>query len=168
MNISKYFWDLNRKSLRGVKKVLRDPNHPDYARRMVALLSRCDSPRELFSVVAQKEFIRAWPKIRSHWVKMSRQSDFRDWWETIYEQLIEKYRHTQKKSPGRMPDLYRKVGMMLKEARLEMGLSQRQLAQIAGMKQPDISRIEEGRKNITLYTLMRLCKIIKIKRINLG
>lgn len=168
MNISKYFWDLNRKSLRGVKKVLRDPNHPAHARRMVVLLSRCDNPKEVFSLVPRKEFIHIWPKIRSYWVKLARQSDFRDWWETIYEQIVEKDRHKQKRSQGRTPELYRKIGMMLKEGRLERGLSQRQLAQIAGMKQPDISRIEEGRKNITLYTLMRLCKIVKIKRINLG
>jgi len=35
------------------------------------------------------------------------------------------------------------------------------------MKQPDISRIEEGKKNITLFTLIRLCKVPGIRKINI-
>jgi len=35
------------------------------------------------------------------------------------------------------------------------------------MKQPDISRAEEGKKNVTLYTLVRLCQILEIKTIEI-
>jgi transcriptional regulator with XRE-family HTH domain len=46
--------------------------------------------------------------------------------------------------------------MEISDARIQKGLSQKQLALRIGMKKPDISRIEEGKKNITLFTLIRL------------
>jgi DNA-binding Xre family transcriptional regulator len=36
------------------------------------------------------------------------------------------------------------------------------------MKQPDISTIEKGGKNITLETLSRLCKVLEIKKIDIA
>jgi len=54
---------------------------------------------------------------------------------------------------------------MIKEARVQKNISQKELALQTGMRQPDISMIEEGRKNITLQTLFRLCKVLGIKRI---
>lgn len=35
------------------------------------------------------------------------------------------------------------------------------------MKQPDVSKVEEGKKNITLFTLIRLCKTLGIQRIDI-
>ncbi|MCX5681924.1 MAG: helix-turn-helix transcriptional regulator, partial [Candidatus Omnitrophica bacterium] len=61
-----------------------------------------------------------------------------------------------------------KIGVLVKDARIKKGLSQSQLALRVGMKQPDISQVEEGRKNITLYTLMRLCKVLEIERVEMG
>ncbi|MBU0549493.1 MAG: helix-turn-helix transcriptional regulator [Candidatus Omnitrophica bacterium] len=54
---------------------------------------------------------------------------------------------------------------MVREARVEKGLSQSELAFRIGMKQPDISMIEKGKNNITLETLTRLCKVLEIKKI---
>lgn len=51
---------------------------------------------------------------------------------------------------------------------LEKGLNQHQVALSVGMRQPDISKIEEGKINITLNTLMRLCKVLGIKQIDVG
>ena len=62
---------------------------------------------------------------------------------------------------------FQKIGKTVRSARLERGLSQSELALRVGMKQPDISRIEEGRKNITLSTLSRLCKELDIKKLDL-
>ena len=63
------------------------------------------------------------------------------------------------------PVFFRKFGELIKEARIQKGLSQKQLAHRIGMKQPDVSMIEEGRKNITLYTVMRFCSVLGIKKI---
>lgn len=168
MNIAKYFWDLKEGALREVRKTIKDPRHPLFNKRMVTLLSRCDRPKELFSVISKKMFIEVWPGVRTHWIKITRRSEFRDWWETIYEQLTKSFYERPKRKNGSVSVRFRRIGIMIKEARIDIELSQKQLASRIGMKQPDISNIEEGKKNITLYTLMRICKILEIKRIDIG
>lgn len=166
MIISKYFWDLNKGALKRAGQILKNHKHPEFVAKAVTLLSRCDKPKELFSIITKKEFIEIWPKIRTYWMKRARQSTFRDWWETIYEQMLGKQQTRQRNIKGRQPEFFGKFGRLIKEARINKGLSQKQLASIIGMKQPDISNIEDGKKNITLYTLMRLCKILRIKNID--
>ncbi|MFH0940358.1 MAG: helix-turn-helix transcriptional regulator [Candidatus Omnitrophota bacterium] len=63
--------------------------------------------------------------------------------------------------------MFLKIGRVVKETRIRKGLSQKGLAAVAGMKQPDISRIEEGSKNVTLKTLFFLCKVLDIKTVDL-
>lgn len=165
MNISKYFWELNKQALEETEQILENPQHPKFASRLVNLLSRCDQPKELFSLISKKEFIGVWPRVRSYWLKIEPRSDFRSWWETIYEQLLQEYKLKQKKPKGDSLALFSKIGRMIREARVENGLSQKELALRVGINQPDISMIEKGKKNITLQTLARLCKVLEIKKI---
>lgn len=165
MNISKYFWGLNEGALKEAGQILRNPQHPKFPARLVTLLSRCDQPKELFSLISKRAFIGVWPRVKSYWSKIERKSDFRAWWEAIYEQLLQKYNLKQKRPAGSSPALFVKIGRMFREARIEKGLSQHELASRIGMKQPDISMIEKGRKNITLETLARLCKILGVQKI---
>ncbi len=166
--IEKYFWDLNADALRETKRALKDTSHPQFARRMVTLLSRCDQPSELFSIITKKAFVDHWPRIRAYWVKHSRHSDSRDWWETLYERLSETAQNKEIRAKGEAPEFLRRLGGTIREERIAKGLSQKQLALRIGMRQPDISRIEEGKKNVTLFTLMRLCKVLGIKNIQLN
>jgi len=166
MSIEKYFWDLNQKALKETRGILKDSDHPKFAERVVTLLSRCDKPEELFSIITRRQFVETWPKIRTYWIKRIRRSDFRDWWETIYEQILEKDQHKQRKAKGGTPVTFRTIGMEIRDARIQKGMSQKQLAIRIGMKQPDISKIEDGKKNITLFTLIRLCKVLDIEKIN--
>lgn len=162
---AKYFWDLNEKALRETGQIFKKPNHPKFASRVVTFLSRCQEPKELFSLISKESFVKVWPKVRLYWRKISPASDFRDWWQTIYEGLLEEQRFKYRKPKGKPSSLFLKVGKIVKEARIKKGLSQKELALTAEMSQPDISMIEEGRKNITLQTLFRLCKILEIKKI---
>ena len=158
---------MNEKALNETIRILKRPNHPKFAERMVTLLSRCDKPKELFTLIPKEEFTQNWPKIRSYWKKTAKVSDFRDWWETIYEQILEKYGQRVGKPKGEPSKVFEKFGQLIKNARVQKGFSQKELAVRVGMKQPDISRIEEGRKNITIATLIRICSILDIKRIEL-
>jgi DNA-binding Xre family transcriptional regulator len=167
MSIEKYFWDLKENALKETRGILKDPDHPRFNERIVALLSRCDKPEELFSIISKKRFVEIWPGIKTYWIKRIRRSDFRDWWETIYEQILEKHQHKQKKAKGAATVTFHNIGMAIRDARIRKGLSQKQLALRIGMKQPDISKIEEGKKNITLFTLTRLCKVLGIEKIDI-
>jgi DNA-binding XRE family transcriptional regulator len=165
MKISKYFWDLNERTLKETERIIRNPQHPKFVVRLVTLLSRCDRPKELFSLISKQDFIELWPKARSYWLKIAQASDFRAWWETVYEQLLEKYRAKKKQPKGRASALFLKIGRLIREARVQNGLSQKELAFRIGMRQPDISTIEKGGKNITLGTLIRLCNTLGIKKL---
>lgn len=168
MNTAKYFWDLNEKALKQTQGILRNNHsHPKFIARLVTLLSRCDRPKEVFSLIEEKEFVNIWPKVRVYWRKTQPESDFRDWWETVYEQLFEKNKARIKTAKGRPSLLFSRIGRIIMQARIENGLSQKDLAVRAGMNQPDISRIEEGRQNVTLETLACLCKVLNIKSIKL-
>jgi hypothetical protein len=138
VNISKYFWGQNKQALKETEQILKNPHHPKFAARLITLLSRCDQPKELFSLISKREFIEVWPKLRSYWLKIEPRSDFRAWWESIYEQLLHKYKLKQKKPKGGSPALFLKIGRMIRETRIEKGLSQSELAYRIGMRQPDI------------------------------
>lgn len=167
MKIAKYFWDLNEEALRETENIFKHPAHPKFRARLVTFLSRCDQPKELFSLIAREDFINVWPKVRAYWLKISRDSTYRDWWETIYEQIAQEQKAKNIRPKG-MPALaYLKIGKTIKDTRIEKGLSQNELALRVRMKQPDISKIEEGRKNITIETLSRLCKVLEIEKIEL-
>lgn len=166
INISKYFWDLNAEAFKQTKKIFKEPSHPKFISRLVTLLSRCQSPKELFSLLSENTFIEVWPRVRSYWQRIERGSEFRDWWQSIYEQILQKYRVKGKKIEGKPSVLFLSIGRKIKEGRHLKGLSQSELALRVGIKQPDISKIEEGKKNITLETLFRLCKVLEIKKID--
>ncbi|OGX40542.1 MAG: hypothetical protein A2984_01045 [Omnitrophica WOR_2 bacterium RIFCSPLOWO2_01_FULL_41_12] len=164
--LAKYFWGFNAKALKETEKILKDPQHPRFIERLVTILSRCDKPKELFSFISKDEFVEVWPKTKNYWRKIALESDFRDWWQTIYERLMQKYKPL-KKPKGKPPASFLKIGRMIKQERIKKGLTQSGLALRVGMRQPDISKIEEGKKNITLQTLDSLCKILEIKNIEL-
>jgi DNA-binding Xre family transcriptional regulator len=164
---SKYFWDLNEKALKETEDILRNSEHAKFQSRMIRLLSRCQSPKELFSVISKEAFIDTWPRLRRYWARIGKESDFRDWWQTIYEEIL-RSQGKGKKIAGEPSSLFKKVGVKIKEARIGRDMSQRDLALAVGMKQPDISKIEEGRKNITLGTLARICKYLDIEEIKVS
>jgi DNA-binding Xre family transcriptional regulator len=163
---SKYFWDLNEAALKDTENILKDPKHSKFQSRIVRLLSRCQDPKEVFSVISREDFIKAWPKLRRYWMKIDKESDFRDWWQAIYEEAS-KGDIKNKKSDSMPSLLFEKVGIKIREARIDREMSQKDLALAIGMQQPDISKIEEGKKNITLETLARICKYLDIEEIRL-
>ncbi len=59
------------------------------------------------------------------------------------------------------------ISEMLKEARREANLTQEELAEKAGTKKSYISKIEHGKGNIQLSTLIRLFEVGLNKRIGL-
>lgn len=164
--IAKYFWDLNRGALKETGDILKNPYHPKFCARLVSFLSRCEKPKELFALISKKEFINAWPRVRSYWIKIARESDFRDWWQAIYEQIA-KDASGKKLNKGRPSAVFLKIGRKIRDARLQRRLSQTALALMVGMKQPDLSKIEEGKKNITLETLATLCKALGIRKLSI-
>lgn len=164
--IAKYFWGFNNSALKETEKILKDPDNRKFLERMVTLLSRLDDPKELFTIISKDEFINNWPRIRNYWRKIARMSDFKDWWQTVYEEIAQG-RKTKNVRIEKSSAAFLRIGILIKEKRIRNGWTQNELALKLGMKQPDISKIEEGKKNITLETLTSLCKVLDIKNIEL-
>ena len=162
MNINKYFWSLNDKAIKETKKILKNPDHPEFSKKMVAILSRCDKPKEVFSLISKERFVELWPKIKRYWMKTNQSPEFRAWWETIYEGLAG---IKMRKMVGEPSIFVAQIGKIIKNYRIENGMSQSDLSKRSGIVQPDISAIEKGKKNITIETLLRLCKVLGIKDI---
>lgn len=164
---SKYFWDLNDKAVLELGGIFKNPNHPKFNMRIISFLSRCQKPKELFLFVGKDEFIKFWPKVKKYWKKTTGSVDFIDWWETVYEQLLQKKGAGCKKPFGKPMPFLLIIGAKIREARIKKGLNQKELALQVGMKQPDISKVEDGKTNITLITLFSLAKALAIKEIKI-
>jgi len=166
MNINKYFWSLTPQALREIKTILKNPRHSKFVDRCFTLLSRCDDAKEVFSIIDRSLFIEAWPRVRRYWARTNQSPDFKAWWETVYEQLLQKNK-PKKALQGNPAETFMAIGKIIKEKRVGRKISQRDFARQAGMTQPDISAIEAGKKNLTIETLSRLCKILGIKTLPL-
>jgi len=162
---TKYFWGFNNQALLEAGKALRDINHPRFAYYAVILFSRCDEPKEAFRFISKDYFILGWPKIKSYWRRLKENSEFRDWWQVIYERMLEEKNGRPGPAREKSSSYFQAIGAKIRESRIKLNMSQKELAGACGVRQPDISKIEEGKKNITLETLIRICKIVGLKEI---
>jgi HTH-type transcriptional regulator / antitoxin HipB len=87
---------------------------------------------------------------------------------TNFEDLL-KEKYGEKGTPARdkfdADSLAFRLGVMLKEARLESKLTQEQLAARTGTKKSYISRIEKGQSDIQISTFNKLIEIGLEKRL---
>ncbi len=90
---------------------------------------------------------------------------------TNFENILNN-KYGQKGTPER--DIYEadslafRLGVMLKEARLEAKLTQEELAMKTGTKKSYISRIERGKSDIQISTYHRLIEIGLGKNLNIN
>jgi ribosome-binding protein aMBF1 (putative translation factor) len=165
MNIKEYFWDLSETALEEAEQIVRNPAHPSFVKRIIRVLSRCDQPKEIFTLITKKQFTENWPKIRREWKRTNEAAEHFSWWESVYEQLLKQENSENKRVKGAPAKENQEIGRKIRQAREQKGWSQTDLAHHTGLKQPDISAIEKGKKNITLATLSKLEKILELRNL---
>ncbi|MEQ8383099.1 MAG: helix-turn-helix transcriptional regulator [Coleofasciculus sp. A1-SPW-01] len=62
-----------------------------------------------------------------------------------------------------MMTLREKFGADVRARREELGFSQEQLAELAGMHRTYVGSIERGERNISLENIVKLCEALQIK-----
>ena len=62
----------------------------------------------------------------------------------------------------KLAEYQKKFGARVRELRIEKGMSQLDLAVACGFEKTTISRIETGRTNVTLKTLLTLCDSLEV------
>jgi len=56
-----------------------------------------------------------------------------------------------------------RIGMKIKEIREDKNISQQDLAAACNFEKSNMSRIEAGRTNLTIGTLLKICDVLNIK-----
>ena len=62
-----------------------------------------------------------------------------------------------------MDDICTRVGFSIRKIREEMGISQEKLAELSELHRTYIGQVERGEKNLTLRSLERIAKALKVK-----
>lgn len=157
-----WLWD-KKVSINSAKKILRDTTHKKFLRFAALLLSRQNSTREVFTQYLNPiDFCRNWRKIKRVMRRDNWNNPRIEFWQAIYEKLIEKYSNKKipinnfKKQVEPADELCKTIGHKIKDIRKQNGLTQKQLARKMKISQQLISRIEKGRENISVITLKKV------------
>lgn len=162
-----WLWD-RKISLSSAKAILNKPEDRLFMPLSALLLSRKNSPREVF-----KEYLRPlifcqnWPNIK----RKMRQDEWAnpriEFWQAVYEKLAEKFRRQgisfRAVEAAKVDEFCKQVGDKIRASREEKGLSQVELAKRLKVSQQMISRIEKGKENISLLTLKNVADGLGLK-----
>jgi DNA-binding XRE family transcriptional regulator len=154
-----WLWD-RKISLPMVKAVLKNPADPRFFSLAGLLLARKNNPREVLKgYLTPLIFLQNWQGIR----KAMRKDDWNnpriEYWQAIYEKLSDKYKKKGiviLKKPAKVNpknEFCKTVGNSLRQARIQKGLTQKELARKLKVSQQLVSRVESGRENLSLRTL---------------
>ena len=56
-----------------------------------------------------------------------------------------------------------RIGLNIRDLREEKNITQQDLAAACNFEKSNMSRIEAGRTNLTIGTLLKICEVLKIK-----
>lgn len=58
------------------------------------------------------------------------------------------------------------IGFKIKQLREERNITQQDLAAACNFEKSNMSRIESGRTNFTIGTLLKICEVLKVKLVD--
>lgn len=159
-----WLWD-RKVDLGQVKRIFANPKHKDFILFAALLLTRKNQPREVFKeYIDPLVFCKDWVNIKRQMRKDKWSNQRIDFWQAIYEKLIEKYRKKGVKFRDRKEktagELCEKAGKEIRKIRKSQGLSQKALAKKMGVSQQLISRIERGDENMSLTNLTIIARAL--------
>ena len=154
-----WLWD-SHLSEAEAKKIVKDENNPKFNIYAQKLFSRVNNPEIVFGIIDKITFCRKWPVIKKQMQKDRWLRNRLVFWQTIYERILERFKKQGIKirqfqgvviSPER-----EKIAQQIKNLRLNLGYTQKDLAEKLGVIQQYISKIENGRENISIDTLKKI------------
>lgn len=155
-----WLWD-RKLTIAEAKRILKAPDHKNFSLIASLLFSRKNEPREVFGeYIEPLLFCKNWAVIKRRMRKDEWNQPRIIFWQAIYEKLQEKYRRKgivfRKESPLVKDTLCKTVGGEIRKIRKQKGLSQKALAEKLGFSQQLMSRVEQGKENLSLITLKRI------------
>lgn len=158
-----WLWD-SRLSEEEVKKVLKDENNPRFNIYLRKLLSRASDPQMVFNLVERVLFCKRWPVVKKQMQKNKWLDSKVVFWQTIYQRVYKRLKERGikvRQHEDKEISLDReKVAEQIKDIRIKLGYSQKDLANKLGVVQQYISKIENGRENISIDSLKKIANVL--------
>lgn len=158
------FWD-RKTTKKEAQAILKDDSDPRFAEFASLVLSRVGKPKEVFDIYMDKmTFLKHWRKIKRRMRKDSWNNTRIIFWDEVYDVLsqdVDKKQLKEKRTP--VSEEAKMIGDIIKEARRKKQLSQKELAEAAGMSQQLISFLENGYFNVSLSTLKKILDVLELE-----
>lgn len=163
-----WLWD-SHLSEAEVRKIVKDENNPKFNIYAQKLFSRLNDPKVAFGIIDEITFCRKWPAIKKQMQKDRWLNNRLTFWQTIYERVLERFKRKgikirQFQSTAVSPEM-EKIAQQIKDVRLNLGYTQKDLAKKLGVIQQYISKIENGHENISIDTLKKVADALDKKLI---
>ena len=163
MNLERdWLWD-KKISVEKARTVLKSPDNRHFLSLAAALLSRKNTPKEVFKYYLKPVvFVQNWQRIKRQMRKDSWNDPRIEYWQAIYEAVKEKYEKRglsfkkEAVTAGKQDAFCKTVADKIKIVRRQKGFTQTALARKLKVSQQVISRIEKGGENISLSTFKRV------------
>ena len=163
-----WLWD-SQLSEAEVRKIVKDENNPKFNIYVQKLFSRVNDPKIAFDIIDEITFLRKWPIIKKQMQKDRWLNNRLIFWQTIYERVLERFKKKGIKirkfqSTAVSPEM-EKIAQQIKDVRLNLGYTQKDLAEKLGVIQQYISKIENGHENISIDALKKVADALEKKLI---
>jgi len=157
-----WLWD-SRLEESAAKEILKDAEHAKFDMYAEKLLSRVGDPKVVFSIVDKVTFCKKWPRIKKRMRKDRWLSDRVAFWQTMYEyiheQLQEQGVRIREPQEAAIPVERMRLARQIRDIRLKLGYTQKDLAKKLGVIQQYISKIENGHENFSIDALARIADV---------
>jgi len=161
-----WLWD-RKVSTPQAMSILSDPKNKRFVQLAALLLSRKNNPKEVFQLLSKKDFCVYWAHIKKKMRKDAWNLPRITFWQAIFEKTkdkLEKKGEIFKPGPRlRAEPVLAQVGKKIRDIRKSKGLTQKELAIRLNVSQQLVSRIEQGRENVSLLILNRISSSLGIK-----
>lgn len=154
-----WLWDSRIKEA-AARRILRDEDNPKFEIYAEKLFSRVNDPKVAFSIVDKTAFCRKWAAIKKRMRKDRWLEDRVIFWQTIYERVLEglKEQGVKIREPREVEISAERIKLAreIKDIRVELGYTQKDMAKKLGVIQQYVSKIENGYENFSVDTLKRI------------
>ena len=160
-----WLWDRNI-SMEEIKRILKNPQSERFGGIAALLLSRNNIPKEIFNeYLDQKTFVQNWARIKRQMRKDAWNDPRIIFWQAIYTKLVSEFKEKGmaiRSAKGQMvrDESCQRIGNEIKDKRQKMDWTQNELAERLGVSQQIISRIENGRDNMSFLTIKKIYQVL--------
>ena len=149
-----------------IQKILKDPDSENFLTMAALAFSTKNDPGLVWKYYIEPEvFCKHWTLIKRYMLEHDWDRTYIPFWQKEYERLVpegKKATPVMGEEELKQKERFTSIGKRLSTLRHKAGMSQQEFAGKLMTTQQLISRIEKGDENMTLATLFKIAKVLKI------